>query len=385
MEAGSSGIKVELSTKFEKEIPMKYAVASITPKMAAVAELKPSQDHPASASVGKEGAKASLNVYQNEARAAGSAKFGELAYQQIASSGWEVEKVDWDSELGLAESAGGGGQANIATGVKFTFKNGHEAVVKAQLFERSVESGLSGPKLSVEPALKFLDTTLWDNGVAKLTMNGEFKVEMSLKPNWMEIFKELARSGGRAMARQFAQAAMRGAAGFLLGPGGLAAGGALTIFAYVQSVLDIQDIKECRKQAVAAVGGYVRGWCISWGIDEFGNAGSEAFFYRGIADGRAKLAEAVKQIQQNPVFAPWNFTEDELRPALKAQLRQHGGQVYRQVEAEVREPIYRDFVLNFYQKQKAGFFTPKYIARKNAIWVARGLGLKNAEALVPDE
>ncbi len=66
-------------------------------------------------------------------------------------------------------------------------------------------------------------------------------------------------------------------------------------------------------------------------------------------------------------------------------MRQHSGEVFNQVEAEVKTPIYKDFVLNFYQKQKASIFTPDYIARKNAIWVARGLGLKDPEALVPEE
>lgn len=385
VEVGSAGVKVELSAKFEKEIPMKYAVATITPKVAAVGELKPTQDPAGSASISKEGAKASVTVYKDEAVAAGSSKFKDMAYQQIADSGWAVDKVDWETELGVGETDSGAGKAGIATGVKFTFKNGHETVVKAQLFEKSAETGLDGPKFTVEPTLKFLDTTLWDNGVAKLTMNGEVKLEMSLKPNWLEIFKELAKSGGRAVARQFAQAAMRGVTNFLLGSGGLIAGGVVTVFSLSMSMIDISEIKQCQKQAPLAVEGYVRGWCISWGIEEFGNAGTESFFNQGLADGKAKLDGAVKKIQQNPVFAPWNFTDDELRPALKAQLRQHGGEVYTQVEAEVKMPIYKDFVLNFYQKQKASIFTPNSIARKNAIWVARGLGFKDPEALIPEE
>jgi hypothetical protein len=385
VEIGSAGVKVELSTKFEKEIPMKYAVATITPKATAVAKLKRSKDPVAAGSISPEEAKASVNIYQNEARAAGSSKFSELAYQQIAGSGWESDKVDWETELAVGESDKGYGQANIATGVKFSFKNGHEAVVKAQLFERSAETGLNGPKFIVEPTLKFLETTLWDNGVAKLTMNGEFKLEMAAKPNWQEIFKELAKSGGRTVARQFARAAMRSAVSTLLGPAGFIAGGALVIFAYVQAVQDIEEIKACRKEAQEAAGGYVRGWCISWGIDQFGNAGTVSFFQKGVSDGGDKLAQAVRDIQKHPVFAVWNFTEDELRPALKAGLREHGDQVFRQVRAEVQTPIYEEFVRNFYQRQKAGIFTPKSVARKNAIWVARGLGLRNAEALVPEE
>lgn len=385
VEVGSAGIKVELSGKFEKEIPMKYAVATITPKVAAVGELKPTQDPAGAVSIGKEGAKASVNIYKDEAVAAGSSKFKELAYQQIADSGWAVEKVDWESELGVGETENKSGKAGVATGVKFSFKNGHEAVVKAQLFEKSAASGLDGPKFTVEPTLKFLDTTLWDNGVAKLTVNGEIKLEMSLKPNWMEIFKELAKSGGRAVARQFAQAAMRGVVNFMLGAGGLIAGGVVTIYSLSMSMIDISDIKKCTKQAEAAVGGYVRGWCNSWGIDEFGKEGTQAFFNQGMADGGAKLAEAIKKIQQNPVFAPWNFTAEELLPGLKDRLREHGGEVYTQVEESVKGPIYRDFVLNFYQKQKASIFTPDYIARQNAIHVARSLGLKDSETIIPEE
>jgi hypothetical protein len=91
-------------------------------------------------------AKVSINVYKNEAENAGRDTLAQLAYDSIGTSGFEVDKVDWESELGKGEGETGG-KVNIATGVKITYKNGQEEVVKATLFEKEAGVGMSGPKV----------------------------------------------------------------------------------------------------------------------------------------------------------------------------------------------------------------------------------------------
>jgi hypothetical protein len=375
VEVGSGGIKVELSMGAKKEFTAKYAKITLEPGAAIMGELKPKKEAAAGVSANKEGGKVSVNVYKEEAKAAGSRKFSEMAYKELGEGAdWAIDKVDWETELTAGEEEGYG-KANIATGVKFTFKNGHEAVVKATLFERSAKSGLDGPNLSVTPTFKFPEATLWENKDAKLTLGGEVKMAMKLSPNWKQIFLELAEKGGKAMARQFARAALTGMVDFMLGAGGFISGGAGVLAAAYLSMESNDAIENARHAAEKAADGYVHGFCIGWGIEEFGNSGAENFFYKGLDDAKDKLQAMIVKIQNHPVFAPWKFTQDELRIALKEKLKTRGGEVYKQVDSENRKSIYREMVIQFYHKRKALWYVPEYSAWKEAKWMGNGLGL----------
>lgn len=52
--------------------------------------------------------------------------------------------------------------------------------------------------------------------------------------------------------------------------------------------------------------------------------------------------------------------------------------MYRQVEAEAKPKNFREYVLAFYEKRKAGLLTPEAYVLKDAVWVARSLGLPDS-------
>jgi hypothetical protein len=271
--------------------------------------------------------------------------------------------------------------------VKISFKSGQEEVLKATLFEKEAGVGLSGPKIGFSHTFTLASETLWENESAILTVAGKLTLDVKVTPNWTQIFTELAEKaaerGGVQVARAFMQSALRGMASFLLGPGGFILGGALTIATFAASMAAISEINECKKKARAALHSFVCGWYIAWGVEDYGTGSDTDFFQEGLSLGRTPLEEQIKEIQTHPVFAPWKFTADELGPAIKSELAKHPGEVYSQVESEMKTKIYTDFVLAFYEKGKASFFTPDYIARKDAVWVARGLGLP--DSVVPGE
>lgn len=377
VEVGTGGIKVELKLEGKKEFKAKWAKVSLKPAAAVMGELKPKQEHPGGVSASDSGGKISLNVYKDQAQAEGSRKFSQMAYDQLGEgSPWAIDKVDWETELGTGEEDGFG-QASIATGVKFTFKNGHEAVAKATLFERSAKSGMAGPNVSLTPTFKFPEAKLWENKDAQLTLGGEIKFEMTLGPNWEEIFIELAKRGATEVGKQFARAALRGMVEFMLGAGGFIAGGIAVVATAYLSMESIDAIDDAKKAAYQSLDGYVHGFCIAWGIEEYGTGGAEKFFFKGVSDGSDKLKAMVQKIQAHPVFAPWKFTENELRVALKEKLRTRASDVYKQVESENKWPIYREITLQFYHRRKSLWYVPDYSAYKEAKWVALGLGFKD--------
>jgi hypothetical protein len=382
-EAGLNGIQITLSAQPEKKIPAGYGELTISAPIQVQGALKP-KGLPVSASAEKKSDKStttkySVEVYKADATTAGTSKFKDLVAKNVGSGdGFQVEKVEWEGEEGRDAE----GAHSIATGVKISWRNGQTSSVKASLFETSAGAGMSGPKVEIQHEITLAKETLWENQYAELTVEGKVAVKAELTPDWKKIFLELAKSGGRAVARNFARAALRGMASFLVGPGAFVAGGIVTVFAFTKSIIANAAIKEMDQKAHSAVDGYVNGWKASWGIDG-GTDGEDQFFYKGIEDGRARLLEQVKTIQQHPVFAPWEFTEDEVRIALKSQLRDKGGEVDSLVRGQVQTPIFTDFVLQFYANGKADWSTPNYIARNDARWLARRLGLD--PSIVPDD
>ena len=387
VEVTQQSIEVAFNFTPKKEISGGYAKVVFSTPVAVKGALKAKNEAPVN--VGGEGksnkdraAKVSVEVWKDEAKAAGASKFAELAYKDIDDAGYAVDKVEWENELGIGEGEKGS-KVGVATGVKFTFKNGNSQTVKAQLFEKEAGVGMSGPKLELEHTFKFPSKTLWENKSAELVVGGEVKLKAEVQPNWEKIFMELAKQGGKEVAKNFIRSALTAITGEMLIGGALVAGAALTVLAAVKEMQAIQAIKECTRAAQNALAGYVHGYCISWGVEEFGNDGSTDWFMQGIKDGRGKLYEQIKKIQNHPVFKPWNFTEDELRVALKQKLKQHGGAVYRQVEGGAKTKIFTEYVVQFYHKRKAEWLTTAYMARKDAIWVARSLGID--ESVVPEE
>lgn len=388
VEVSSQSFKVALNVEPSKTVKAKYAEVKFSTPIGVSAELKSKGAAPASGGVeskssGEKAAKASVEVYKAEAIAAGKTKFAELAYEDIEANGWEVDKVDWEGELGTAEEEGAG-KVSMATGIKITFKNGQENTVKATLFEKSASVGLSGPKFEMEHKFSLANEKLWENADAELVASGSFSLKAEVSPNWTEIFAELAKHGGKEVARQFARAALRGVTSFLLGPGGFALGGLITVFAAYQSVQSIQAIKECVRAAEKAVESYVGGFCDSWGVSGLGISSAADWYSQGKKDGESRLSAQIKKIQSHPVFKPWNFTDSELRGALKSGLSKRGPEVYNQAKSEVQTKIYTSFVIEFYHKQKAGWLTPTYQAYNDAKWVARGLGLPTSVVPVED-
>lgn len=383
MEVGTGGIKVELgSPELSKEFDLSYAKAKLSAGAAIAGELKPKGKAGGSVSVSEGGAKATVTVYEREAKAAGKSKFAQMAHAELETSGWTIDKVDWDvGKLGVGENEAGGGEASVATGVKIIFVNGHEATVEATLFKKSATSGLEGPGLSVEPVLKFPEVTMWENKDAQLTFGGEVKFKMSLSPNWTKIFAELAKKGGRVVARNFARAAMQGMVNFFLGAGGFILGGVITVAATAAEIARGQEIKALIKSAQSAVDTYTRGYCVAWGITEFGFGGAESWYNEGNAAGKAKLNDMIGKIQQHPVFAPYNFTEAELRGAIRARLGKQGSAVWSQVHGEIQTKIYTEYVVQFYRKLEAEYLTTEHMAYKDARLVAMTLGID--ESVIP--
>jgi hypothetical protein len=384
VESGSAGTKVELNLKLQKEIPMKYAKAKLAPKGAISATLKPKKTQAVNAAVTKstsgEGAKASYTIYKDQAVAAGSEKFGELAYKALGDSGWELDQVD------LEEAYTTGEKTSLSASVKFTFKNGFSTSVKATMFEQSAASS-EFPSFSVEPTLKVGEVTLWENEEAKLDISGSVGLEMKIEPNWTQLIAELStRAGARALIMQLGRSVITGLTSFLLSSAGLATGAALVAGSLVMSVIENAEIEECKELAREAVQAYVHGWCVSWGIKGVeGGMQALSFYAMGVGDGNAKLEQAIMKIQNKPDFAPFNFTADEIRPVLLEALAKHEETVYNKVRSNVQDWIYRDFVLNYYQREKDSAIIPAYTARLNAQKVAAGLGLKDWNTMIPEE
>jgi hypothetical protein len=145
----------------------------------------------------------------------------------------------------------------------------------------------------------------------------------------------------------------------------------------------ISEIKAAEQAAHKALDGYVAGFCAGMGVKKGGGAEAGGFYAEGRKDATAKVNGAIGKIRAHPMFQKWNFTEVELRTALLDRLSQHGGQIDKQARAEARPVIFREFVVQFFHKQKAGWFTPEYIARNDAKWLARRLGV--SEGVVPGE
>jgi hypothetical protein len=384
-EAGTGGGKIELPTPaWNKEFKLKYAKATLSPAAAIMAELKPKAEASAGVSAGTEGAKITANVYKR-AKNAGGTKFAQMAREKLIADKWSIKAVDWDmGKVNVGESKTGGGEASFATGVKIIFDNGDEVNVDATVFGRSAEAGLEGPGLSVEPVLKFPSVTLWENKDAQLTISGEVKVKLSLKPNWLEIWKDLSKKGGRYVARQITRAALRGMVNFFLGAGGFILGGVITLAATAAALIEAQEIKAAIKTAVKASESYTRGYCLSWGITKYGTGGIESFFNEGKSAGSAKLNEMIDKIKEHPLFKAFGFTAAEVRKAIQERFSTAGEQIDRkvwdQVNGESQSKIYTEFVIEFYKMQDT-WYRPEYIAYKNAKTVAMSLGVD--EEVIP--
>jgi hypothetical protein len=384
-EAGTGGGKVALSTPaWKKEFKLKYAEATLSPTAEIYAELKPKAEAKAGVSAGSGGAKISANVYK-KAKEVGGSKFAQMAREKLLADKWSVKKVDWDmGKVNVGESKTGGGEASFATGVKVIFDNDHEVNVDATVFGRSAEAGLEGPGVSVEPVLKFPSVTVWENKDAILTFSGEVKVKLSLKPSWLEIWKDLSKRGGRYVARQITRAALRGMVNFFLGAGGFILGGVITLAATAAALIEAKEIKSCISTAVKAAESYVRGYCVSWGITKYGMGGIESFFNEGKSAGSAKLNEMINKIKEHPLFKSFEFTAAEVREAIQKRFSTAGEQIDRQVwdqvKGESQSKIYTEFVIEFYKTQLA-WYRPEYISYKNAKTVAMNLGVD--EEVIP--
>lgn len=393
-EATQQSFKVTLTGTPKKKFPAGYGEIEIAAPISASGELKAKDSSPYSVGGNTKSGKVSVEVYKAEAAQAAAKALPEKAIESIEGGGWEIDKVEW--ELGGETGEGTtGSTVNVATGVKFTFKNGQSTVVKAQLFEKQAGAGLtgeddlSGPSLGLEHTIPLARVPVWSNDSAVLELGADVKAQLALKPNWTKIFAELAKQGGRAVAAQFLRAALTGLVEGLLGAGGLMAGGVLVIAVAYREIESISAIKEARKLATSAYNAYAKGWCASWGVTDYGAGSSPAYFVEGHDQGKAKLKEMVAKIQGHPVYAPFGFTEEELVGTLKEKLREHpskvweasGASLHPQAPSALRNKIYTDITLAFYEKRKDEFFTPEYIARKDAIWLARGLGID--ESVVP--
>lgn len=385
VEAGTGGGKIELPTPaWSKKFKFKYVEATLSPTAAIYAELKPKAEAKAGVSAGSGGAKITANVY-TRAKEAGGSKFAQMAREKLIADKWSVKTVDWDmGKVNVGESKTGGGEASFATGVKVIFMNGDEVNIDATVFGRSAEAGLEGPGVSVEPVLKFPSVTLWENEDAQLTFSGEVKVKLSLKPSWLEIWKDLSKKGGRYVARQITRAALRGMVNFFLGAGGFILGGVITLAATAAALIEAQEIKSCISTAVEAAESYVRGYCVSWGITKYGMGGIESFFNEGKSAGSAKLNEMINKIKEHPLFKSFEFTAAEVREAIQKRFSTAGEQIDRQVwdqvKGESQSKIYTEFVIEFYKTQLA-WYRPEYISYKNAKTVAMNLGVD--EEVIP--
>ncbi|MFQ5398451.1 MAG: hypothetical protein ACE5E7_02510 [Anaerolineae bacterium] len=388
VEMTAQSIKFALNVTAKTDLPSpKFVDIELSFPVGVAVELKSKQERPYNiggekSASGDQALKASVEIYKNEAKKAAPSKLAELAANDIKDNGWEIDKVEWETSLGMGQDEEtGGDKASVATGVKFTFKNGQESVVSVSAFEKVAGVGMKGPKFSMEHTVKLASAKLWENKDAELVVGGDFKVNLEVSPDWTDIMIELAKKGGRQVAREFARSALRGMVSFWLGAGGLIVGGVITVAATAADLARAREIREIIQAAQKAVDSYCRGYCVSWGITDFGFTGSEQWYNEGKTAGSGKLQQMITEIQQHPVFAPWNFTDAELRGALRAQLKQHGAEVWRQVEGEIQMKIYQEFVIQFYNKRKAGFFTPEYMARKDAQHVARVLGVD--EGVIP--
>ena len=374
VEVGPESIQANIIFTPEKEISNKYATVTFSAPISAQAQLKSKSASSGSLSGEKKskgGAlKGSLEVYKPTAETAGTTKFGKLAHDSIDAGGYKIKQVDWVGELGTEEE-GMADKVSIATGIKVTYENGDESVIQATLFEKSASTGLTGPSLSLNHKFELVNEKLWENEDAELTISGSFTLGGKVEPNWTGILAELAKKGGRHVARQFGQAVLRGMANFLLGAGGLVVGGVLVVATALANAQIAQATKQTIKAAVKAVESYVSGYCSSWGIQDYGT-GSGTWSTQGIADGSSRLSTVIGEIKAHPMFAPWNFSAEELRGAIMPRLQERASDVYNQVTGEVQQKIYTEFVVQFYYGQK-GFFTPNYIARNAAKTVARQL------------
>ena len=354
-------------------------IFSVPVKASATLKAKNAPNSSADATANPSGGSASVSVNLYDSREAatsgGSDRLAQLAYEKIETSGFEVDSIDWDSGGKKGESEGGNDTFSMSTAIVLKFKNGQTETLTATLFEKEAGLDMSGPSLEIKHTVNFLNEVLWENDSAVLTLTAPVGVAMKIKPNWLRIMTWARRMGGSNFGRVIMSSALRGITSFMLGPGGFIAGGFVTVASLFAALSSINDIENCKAQARAALSSYISGFCTAWGIDQYGSGTVPEYTAEGFSQAVNKLRAQVLLIQSHPVFVPWGFTAEELTTALREALAQHASDVYFQVEGEMQTKIFTDFVLGFYRKQKASFFIPNYIARKDAEWVAIGLGI----------
>jgi hypothetical protein len=105
-EMTAQSMKVSLDFTPSKEVKSTYAVVTFSTPVNVEGELKSKDESPANVGMDTGGtAKASVNIYDQKDAAvrAGKDRLAQMAYDSIDTSGFEVDKVDWEGELGKSE------------------------------------------------------------------------------------------------------------------------------------------------------------------------------------------------------------------------------------------------------------------------------------------
>jgi len=393
VDVGTDGVAVGLTVAPGKEFEAGYAKIKVSAPISGQASLK-SKKPPGKVNVGGgedskggQSGKASVEIYKNEAVAAGSSELAKLAYGSIESAGYEIDTVSLEGEFGTGKSAAGNETTGVSVGVKFSFKNGNSQVVKAQLFENEKGGDLSGPKIELEHKFSIVKKTLWENDIAQLEATLDLALKLEVKPEWRKIWtklgEQIVEKGGAEAAKQMMRSVMAAVTGEMLVGGALIAGGLLVVFVGIMEMEALSEIKAAERGAHKALDSFCAGYCSGMGVKQFAGGGvaGSGFYTEGSKVAKGKVDGAIAKIRAHPLFKKWNFTEAELRTALLDRLSQHGGEIYKQAEAEAKPLIFQQFVIQFYHKQAAGWLTPKYIARNDAKVLARMLNVP--ESVIP--
>ena len=377
-----------LSFSPSKDVSSTYAKVTFSTTLAVTGTLKPKESAPASAggtSSGSGGsATASVEVYRPDAARAGVGRLAQLAADSIDRKGYEVEKAEIvagaakgtfeDAKEGVKEA---GDTYSMSVGVKLTFKNGDSTMLDASLFEKKSGDPISGPGLKLSHTFKLANETLWENESAMLTISGSWMLAAKLQPEWKKIGLLIAEKGAPNVAKAFLSSACRGLASSAISAGFIA-GGIATLVTLGGALSSAHDTQECITKAQEAADSYVCGVCTSWGITNFGTGNDFRYYGAGFSLGTGKLMDLVRQIQQNEMFAAFNFTPDEILNALKPMLAENADEVAKQVRAQTQQKIFSDFAREFYTKGIAAYWPPDDIVRQDARLVARTLGVDDS-------